>query len=321
MLLGGPGVAQAKEPFIRTIKERFGITLEITIAGGSQGTAKIVNERRAGLYISDVYLSGATSILNDLIPRNILEPIEPYLILPEVKDPSVWFGGKLPFWEKRRVSLSTLASIPSGPTSINYSLLKPEEVISYKDLLKLKLKGLLVMADPTTPGSGLSWLHLAYRLMGEDFIRELVNQDVMITRDFQLMSEWLARGKYAVALGTNTGGIKALIRDGAPIKILPPFTEGVDIGIGAGAVGVIDKNPHPNATRVFVNWILSKEGQTVFTRAAGYASRRMDVPTEHLEPWQMLDPKIKYVIQDEDYTREEIGIPDIARAIFATLLK
>lgn len=321
VLYGATGVAQARDRFIRAIKEKFGISLEVTIAGGAQLTGKLVNERRAGLYTVDVYMGGAATILNDLVPRNVLEPIEPYLILPEVKDPSAWFGGSLPFWEKQRVSLATLASIPSGHQAINTSLLRPDELTSYRDLIKPKLKGLIAMSDPTTAGAGNAWFNLAIRLMGEDYLKELVKQDLMITRDFQLLSEWLARGKYAVAMGINPGGIRILIRDGAPIAILPPFKEGVNIGPAGGIVAPVNKGPHPNATKVFINWVLSKEGQTVFSRAAGLASRRLDVPGDHLEPWAVPDPKIKYLIQDEEYTRKEIEMQDLAKKIFAQALR
>lgn len=321
VLYGATGVAQARDPFIQAIKEKFGISLEVTIAGGAQLTTKVMNERRAGLYTVDVYMGGAATILNDLISRDMLAPIEPYLILPEVKDPSLWFGGHLPYWENHRVSLATLASIPSGQAAINTSIIKPDEFTSYNDLLKLKLKGMIAMSDPTTAGAGNAWFNLALKLMGEDYLKELARQDIIITRDFQLMSEWIARGKYAVAIGINPGGVRSLIKDGAPLYILPPFKEGANIGPAGGVIAPMDKNPHPNAARVFINWVLSKEGQTVFSRSAGLASRRIDVPAGNLEPWMVPDPKTKYIIQDEAYTREEIGALDIARRILAPALK
>lgn len=321
VLYGATGVSQARDPFIKAMKEKFGISVDATIAGGAELTTKLTNERRAGIYNADVYMGGASSMLSDLIPRDIFEPIEPYLILTEVKDPTAWFGGKLPFWEKRKVSLSTVASIPPGETAINNSLLKLEEFKSYRDLLNPKLKGMIVMSDPTISGAASSWFHLAYRLMGEDYLKELVKQDLLITRDFRLITEWLARGKYSVGIGINPGGVKAAITDGAPIAIMPPFKEGVALGMAGGNVAVMDKAAHPNATRVFVNWVLSKEGQTVFSRAAGFASRRVDVTPEHLDPWRIPDPKIQYVMDNEEYTIEELALRDVAKRIFEPVLK
>ena len=48
---------------------------------------------------------------------------------------------------------------------------------------------------------------------------------------------------------------------------------------GSGNLAIIKKPPHPNATRVFVNWLLGKEGQEVFTNAMGQPTRRLDVDT------------------------------------------
>ena len=223
-------------------------------------------------------------------------------------------------WEKRRLSLATLALIPAGPTAFNTNLLKPEELTSYKDLLKPQLKGKIVVFDPTIAGQ--SWVPLANRLMGEDYLRELVKQDVLITRDIRLMDEWIVRGKYPLGLGVDPGGVRTMIKDGAPISILPPFKEGVDLGPAGGNVAVIDKNAHPNATRVFVNWILGKEGQTILTRELGIASRRIDVPTGHLaSPWMVPDPKIKYIVHDEDYSRYKLQMMEVAKTIFAPVLK
>lgn len=321
VLLGAYGIAEAREPFVRTMNERFGISLEMTVGQGPLLTSKLVSERNAGLYTADVYMGGSESML-DLISRNIFVPIEPYLILPEVKDPSKWFGGYLPYWEKQRTSLASVAVIPGGGSAINTNLLKMEDVASYRDLLKPKLKGMIIMNDPTMAGGGSSWFTLALKSMGEDYLRELVKQDIVISRDFRLMNEWIVRGKSAIGLGATPGGVEALRKDGAPIAMLPPFKEGVDIGPAGGNVAVIDRHPHPNAARVLVNWLLSKEGQTILSRATGIASRRLDVPTDHLaSPWMVPDPKKKYLVQDEEYSRGKIKMQEVAKEIFAPLLK
>ncbi len=49
-------------------------------------------------------------------------------------------------------------------------------------------------------------------------------------------------------------------------------------------LALVNRAPHPNAARVYINWLLSKEGQTYFSKSQGYPSRRVDVPTEGLNP-------------------------------------
>ena len=47
-------------------------------------------ERKAGLYLWDVLISGTSTALDALIPNKFLDPLEPTLILPEVKESKYW---------------------------------------------------------------------------------------------------------------------------------------------------------------------------------------------------------------------------------------
>lgn len=320
VVYGAFGLAQARDPLIKTFSAKFGINLEMIIAQGPQLTARLVNERRAGLYLADVYIGGPESILNDLIPRNMLESIEPHFIVPEVNDPTKWFMGNLPFFDTGKLTISTLANIPNSKSVINTNFLKTDEFKSYEDLLKPKIKSLIVMADPTVPG-GAYWFHIATKIMGEDYMRKLVKQDIVITRDFRLMTEWLVKGKFIVGIAVDSAGIKAAIRDGAPVSFLTLFKEGSDMGPGGGIIGVMNNNPHPHATKIFVNWILNQEGQTILSKATNMASRRTDVATDHLEPWMVPNPAIKYINHNEISVKEQIAKLELAKEIFAPLLK
>ena len=51
----------------------------------------------------------------------------------------------------------------------------------------------------------------------------------------------------------------------------------LDVGTGSGILAIIKNRPHPNATKVFVNWLLSKEGQEVWTKELSQPTRRWDV--------------------------------------------
>jgi len=57
-----------------------------------------------------------------------------------------------------------------------------------------------------------------------------------------------------------------------------------EISASFGQVAMIDNAPHPNAAKVFVNWIASKEGNEVFNRAMGTASTRNDIDESFLPP-------------------------------------
>lgn len=314
VLYGAFGLSQARDPFVKAVREKFGISLDATIANPAELVAKITNERRAGLYIADLFMGGTQSLAISLIPQKVFQPIEPYLILPEVKDPSKWFLGKHPIWGDERQVFASMANITSF-AAINNTLIKLEELTSFRDLLKPKLKGMIIMADPTQPG--FNWFPSANLLIGTDYLRDLVKQDITIVRDIRFITDSLIRGKYMIGIGVDSAGVRAAIRDGAPLSILPIFKEGTVVVVGAGNVVVMNNNPHPNATKVFVNWVLSKEGQTLFSKVTGWASRRPDVPTDHLDPWMVPNPNQKYLWEtDEDYMKMQQRNFELAREIF-----
>lgn len=67
---------------------------------------------------------------------------------------------------------------------------------------------------------------------------------------------------------------------GLNVKPLAPETPaggGTRIGPGFGAAMLVNRAPHPNAAKVFLNWLLSREGQTAYVKATEVNSRRLDV--------------------------------------------
>ena len=81
--------------------------------------------------------------------------------------------------------------------------------------------------------------------------------------------------------------------------------------------GMFNGSPHPNATKVFVNWLLSKEGQTLMSKVRGSASRRTDVPTDFIDPDRLIKPGLKYIEADTEETiRQEVQRQSMSREIF-----
>ncbi len=59
--------------------------------------------------------------------------------------------------------------------------------------------------------------------------------------------------------------------------------EGTYVSMGNGGPVAIKNPPHPNAAKVLINWLLSKEGQEIYSLAQGQATRRLDVDTKSME--------------------------------------
>ena len=84
-------------------------------------------------------------------------------------------------------------------------------------------------------------------------------------------------------IGLSYYSYAPFIKAGLPIKTLPRVKEGIYGTGGSGNLAVIKAPAHPNSTKVFVNWLLGREGQEVTSRTLGQATRRLDVDTGFLK--------------------------------------
>jgi ABC-type Fe3+ transport system substrate-binding protein len=72
------------------------------------------------------------------------------------------------------------------------------------------------------------------------------------------------------------------MKSGLPVKQLPEPKEGLPASNGFGLISIVKNPPHPNAVKVFLNWLLGKDGQDFYGKAMLTATRRLDVDTKWL---------------------------------------
>lgn len=276
--------------------KRYGIGVEFVPARGGNIIRRMVDEARAGVQYFDLHIGGTESAITGLLPENILEPVEPFFILPEVKDPKQWWGGHIWADKAKRYILAFVAYQTISLWS-NSDLYKPSEFKSFDDLLSPKLQGKIGISDPRTPGSGNSmWSHMNY-IKGEEYLKRLVGQKLFVTRDLRLLAENLARGKIAVTSGIAYSEFFPFIKAGLPVAPLPVPKEGLYISGGYGHLMIFKNQPHPNATKVFVNWLLGHDGQELFGRAMGVGSRRLDINTRWLKEFGVIAAKDSFTLE------------------------
>jgi ABC-type Fe3+ transport system substrate-binding protein len=275
-----PTSAELRKEFESGFQSRFpGIELEVNVSRGASNTNKIVEEQNAGVSTIDLHIGGTTSIVTGLLARNLLEPVLPSMVLPEVREPKNWWGGHMWADNAKRFIYSFTAYV-TETLWYNTTLAKPDEITSYDQLLDPKWKGKIVILDPRTPGSGESTWGFLWKVKGEKFLNKLAAQEMMVGRNQRQLAEALARGKSAISIGVSYYTLLPFIKAGLPVKPVPYLKEGFYAGTGSGNLAVIKNPAHPNATKVFINWFLSKEGQVAFMKALGQPTRRLDVDTQ-----------------------------------------
>lgn len=281
-------------------RAKFGINIEWVGGQGPELSTKIMMERRGGLRAVDVLIGASQPALITLKPTGALDPLEPELILPKIIDPKAWFLGQFPWLDRDHYIMSFLA-YPDTGYIYNKDFVKPQELSSFRDLLDPKWKGKIVMFDPTFPGAGAALFIATNKIMGSDYMRELAKQEPLLTRDRRVQIEWIARGKYLVGVAPHTPFILEFQKAGVPIEIGRP-AEGSYVSSGIGILSLLNEAPHPNAARVFANWLLTRETQAAHSRATQMQSFRDDIPVDYLEPPRRRDPNMKYfVLVTEEY--------------------
>jgi iron(III) transport system substrate-binding protein len=254
----------------------------------SELVSRIMTERRAGKYLADLAIGGTTIPLENLKPAGVLEPIRPLLILPEVLDGAAWFQKKLWFGdsENRYVVIWRGSVVPLF--SVNTKLASAADFKTYADLLNPKWKGKIVALDPRRPGNAANLTVFVYATpsLGRNFLKRLFGEmDVTFSNDRYQVVDWLARGKFAVNLFSPVS--REDMKAGLPlvdVKVDGP----APLGAGAASASLLNRAPHPNAAKLFLNWLLSREGQIAYQKASENNSLRADIPKKGIvEPGEV----------------------------------
>jgi len=292
-----PASAELKRQIEEQFKKRYGIEVEVFTARGSVGVRRMADEFKAGVRHFDLHIGGSSSIISGMLNEGIIDPIDPWMVLPEVKDQKQWWGGHLWVDKAKRFIYSFQAFLPQT-IYYNADLAKPEDFRSMDDFLNPKWKGKIGLLDPRSLGGGdANWSYM-WQVKGEEYLKNLAAQDLYLGRDQRVLAESLAKGRVGVMIGLSYYSFAPFLKAGLPVKALPTLKEGTYGTSGSGNLAILKAPAHPNAARVFVNWLLSREGQGIVSKALGQATRRLDVDTRWLREMGTIPAKDAISVND-----------------------
>jgi iron(III) transport system substrate-binding protein len=292
------------EKAILAFQKKFPEIQVTTVGGrGSKFVVRLTSEQRAGKYLADVCMCGVTSPYEVLLKQaKALDPIKSLFLLPEVVDESKWWEGRHHFQDPEGQYIFAFWGRPSATrASYNSNLVDPRDFKSYWDILNAKWKGKIVAIDPNESAGG--WRALYYKpSVGAEFLRRLFAElDITPTREDRQAADWLATGKFA--LGLFVTGVPEAKAQGLPVDEFRDanFKESPSLDTGAnGTIVLLKQAPHPNAAKLFINWFLSREGQSLYqevmnTRFDYVESMREDIAKESVPPEYRRRKGVKYV--------------------------
>jgi len=243
-------------PKIRRVAEKFakqypGIAFEQFRIEPGPAIQRIISEHDAGQSNVDLFDSPIT-YLDPILDRDLVDRYDWSGALGVTKD-HVYYDG-------RALACFNLEI----PICYNSNKVKPGDIKSWDDLLDPKWKGQVLLE---ARGTALAVLATKWGIdKAVDYIKRLKANDPVIMIGGSPTAEALASGRVALAIGTYTGKIDLMKRDGAPVDWLLVGPIPAMIYMMLVAKGA----KHPNAARLFASWLTTQPGQAALYEALHY---------------------------------------------------
>jgi ABC-type Fe3+ transport system substrate-binding protein len=299
LAIGGPVGQEWRDALLSFAQDYPEIQLDFVGLSTGNFWPRIEKERTADQFLWDVQVGGAGADSFEARDRGLIDPVRPLLALPEVVDESKWLGGiDGVFLDKdRQYLLGFLANVQNN-VFVNRELIPETELRSAKDLLDPRWKGRIAAHDAREAGAGNAMFAVLLTSYGEPFVRDLLTrQDLTVTADYRQLTEWAVRGRYPIIIGSSLDFLAPFRAEGLGQNVVP-LTDPLTVSSGNGALKLVNRAPHPNAAKLFVNWLLTRETQVRVTGLVRYNSRRLDVPP--VSPVTAADPaRLRDYVSDQ----------------------
>ncbi|MCH7564194.1 MAG: extracellular solute-binding protein [Gemmatimonadetes bacterium] len=308
-------------PLAELFEQEFDISLRFEDTSVSTVADRVLAEMSAGRLSIDFSAMTEGRITDQLAPGGALDEFEPYLFHPGVIDKSQWFGGRY-FWRdvEEKYGFMHGANVEEQMIALAYNraMFSPADITSYWDLLKPEFASMIVAGGLGRPSGGYLDAY-NHPDLGPDFVRQLVESpDITFTADTRLAVDGLLAGRYGIGIFLPGGAqdsltlLQLISPDNFPVLQTGFEEEGLptlsvkERGIlrpssHDASLAIFKNPPHPNFTKLFVNWFLTHEIQTFRNECLDAArppqpSMREGIPIGNVLPAAYRDPGKEYAM-------------------------
>jgi iron(III) transport system substrate-binding protein len=261
--------AEVEQQVIKEFNKRFPeIKVEMVRAPGGQLITRVKTEAAAGKLIADVVDHSDRALMSELV--DLFQDYTP----PNAADynPQAQISPKL--WPRATLVWSI---------AYNTELVK-DPPKTWQDLTKTQYDKQI--GQVFAQSGGTTWTRIMFerQVLGEDYWAKQAATHPILYPSGAPTSDALVRGEIAIA-PLLYNAIYPKQKEGAPIKIFFP-PEGAPVN--PYATGIPKTAAHPNAAKLFLNWCLSREGQTFMIKELGNLTSLKEAPVYP----EGFDPKV-----------------------------
>jgi iron(III) transport system substrate-binding protein len=275
-------------------QQKYGIKTEFVRLSSNVLQQRFATEAESGKIVADVIITGGntTAYGRQGIQKGWIEPISSSNL------PVIATGT---FPKKFVHEVGVVTQIQPWLISYNKKLIKEEDLPrAWLDLGDPKYNNMLILPDPRTSDAYFDLFDLLLQTYGDGYFQKLKANNFKLSGSGATSVQALGAGEAAL-MGPTTGpNVYSLADQGAPVGIVQPdLTVGVELEMLMTAKA---KAPHPNAGRLFGNYILSDEGNKIFSSDPGNISAYdSTLPKEYHSP----DPE---GVKSKDKVLDLLGI-------------
>jgi iron(III) transport system substrate-binding protein len=292
-------------------KENPGITVDLfQTPRAIERDSRYQREREAGIASVDLFVGGSAGVIGRIKPLGYLQPIRPFM-KPEILDDKVWMLGA-PLWLDHEKEYMLISDYQTAIQAAVNSSVGEKDLQSWEDLLDPKYDGKIVMGDPRSSGPSFAMgLFIYYEThLGADFFRRFfAHGRVVFQPDTQQAVEWIDSGRMLVGLGPNAVQVATVQELGGKIRTISSLkAKGKPVAFVLSSDGILILTklgetkplPHPNATKVYINWFYSKAGQQAMVNTLKEPSYRKDVDLSAAPTTTIRQPEVEYVNMNDE---------------------
>lgn len=238
-------------PIIKAFRERYpAIEVEKVLQRGPEMIQRITAEAASGKYVGTVASHGQTTMTTSEAQGLFTQWEGPPTAaqLPEI--PLTTGGVRWAMSENLYGYILNTSLVPAD-----------KHPKTRQDILDPFFKGAgkLVIEDPRAGGPGLDVFTVNYVQLGQAYLDAVKAQDPTFIRDRELAPVQVARGEYAIFYPVGTTKEVFDLQQSAPTKV-DWMRDGGSTSL-TSTIGVIKNAPGQDASKLYVSWLLSEEGQ------------------------------------------------------------